>query len=557
MERASAEQKKKGATAKRVKAKNRLAAHVNSCEALKRGQRYLGLRPLDRKGGLPLPDSSLSWEEKQSFEREQKIKYGHILQFLDVEKPAPYTFDRDVIFLSVDVESYERNHDLITEIGISTLDTADIKTAVPGHGGFNWMERIRSRHFRISNHAHLRNTTFCAGNPEKFLFGRSEFVSMNEIGRVVDSCFEPPYSADFMHDGGFRPQDDKNALEKTIVDHLQCLSFQVQKPGDGMPPTFQCKDESVNGHRHTDAKQDLLNKAAISSKSSPELQEEAKVQENPKHRNIILVGHDLDGDLRYLSMVQSKMFHQSSEALTLQSLDSEYTPILESLDTANLYQVWKREANITSLAKVIYGVERTGWELHNAGNDARYTLEALIGILLGARVEDGSKINDDETERELQKRVKDRQDAVERQERENAAMWKHAMGDYGDNENGGVLLDHYQPASNFAPATAAERKENQTDCPLSQGKLDPEAMKSLQDGIAAPPDQSSSELSTSVAAETQPEHYPWSSCARATLDGGEPKAFQMPAPKSEKGKSKSLSRRREMEEKLRVLEEGI
>lgn len=90
---------------------------------------------------------------------------------LDVEKYAPFDPEYSVIFISIDVESFERDHNLITEIGIATLDTADIATVCPGKGGTNWMGLIRARHFRIKEYEHLKNHEFVHGCAENFQFG--------------------------------------------------------------------------------------------------------------------------------------------------------------------------------------------------------------------------------------------------------------------------------------------------------------------------------------------------------------------------------------------------
>jgi len=575
MERATAAAKKKGVALKKVKAKDRLAAHVNSCEALWRGQRYLGLRPLDRKGGLSVPDASLSWVEQQDVDREQKIKYGHLLEPLDVEEPAPQPFDRDVVFISVDVEAYERAHNIITEVGISTLDAADIKSLAPGDGGANWMECIRSRHFRIGNHAHLRNTTFCTGDPEKFLFGRSEFVSMNEIGRVVDSCFEPPYSADFVHDGKYRAADDTSVSTTRIGNQLQSISIEAQKlvQRDVLGPQFLTEPVDVQGP--TNAEQDLANKVAVSNiLPSSELPNDATVSKPPsatrssqsgspeniqistnhlssqqrgRYRDIILVGHDLDSDLQYLSSLKSAIFHKPPAVVYPQPLEPENPlrqHILESLDTANLYQVWKRETNITSLAKVLVGVERTGWHLHNGGNDARYTLEALIGILLRARVEEGGPteapgwngvagMEDGRQleEEKLARRIREKQEAVERDDCENVAMWNHAIGPYGESV-GKLLPDPYQQQGGTSKGQECEVK--------STADADAHAHAEEQAPTNKTPDLTSP--------------YPWSSCPRATRDGGNPKGFAMPTPEGEQAKQSPSSRRRE--EVLRLQGEG-
>jgi hypothetical protein len=422
MERVTTARRKKGVAIKKAKAKDRLMAHVNWVEALKRGQRYLGLRPIDRKGGLPPPDPVLSWDEQQRFEREQKVKYGHILEPLEVEKLAPQPFDRDVVFISIDVEAFERAQNLVTEVGISTLDTADIKCLAPGEGGNNWMVCVRSRHFRISNHQHLRNTAFCTGDPEKFLFGRSEFVSMNQIGKMVDSCFEPPYSAHFVHDGKLRAEGDSNSSIAQGVKQLESITLNAQQSGQGGVPVSQFSNDPVHVQGPSKAEQDLANKVAFSNILSPsEISQDANVtpafserrsppdeatmdnshaedlpqsqfKSKPKPRKIILIGHDIDADLHYLSTLQSKIFSNPPRATYPQPLELEHPlrqHILERLDTAKLYQAWKREAHITSLAKVLVGVERTGWHLHNGGNDARYTLEALVGILVRSRLEEG------------------------------------------------------------------------------------------------------------------------------------------------------------------------
>ena len=83
-------------------------------------------------------------------------------------------------------------------------------------------------------------------------------------------------------------------------------------------------------------------------------------------RNIVFLGHDTSGDVRYLQ-------------------DLGYDPLkvenmLEALDTATLYRFWRREQNGTSLGKILYDFDIAGYKLHNAGNDAVYTLQALLGI---------------------------------------------------------------------------------------------------------------------------------------------------------------------------------
>jgi hypothetical protein len=99
------------------------------------------------------------------------------LHTIDVDRPAAYPCDSDVIIISIDVEAYERAPGIITEVGVSTLDTRDLKGTAPGKHGENWQQFVRARHFRVLEYKSYVNKDFVAGCPEKFDFGISEWVS--------------------------------------------------------------------------------------------------------------------------------------------------------------------------------------------------------------------------------------------------------------------------------------------------------------------------------------------------------------------------------------------
>lgn len=145
----------------------------------------------------PFCNPNLTWEEMLKANEKQDQAAKVIVPKLDVEKLVPYPFDSEAVFVSVDVESYERNHNFITEIGISTLDTHDLAAIPPGEGGINWMRKIRARHFRISEFTHLVNKDFIVGCADRFEkdFGDSEFISIKDAPHTVASCFRPPFSA--------------------------------------------------------------------------------------------------------------------------------------------------------------------------------------------------------------------------------------------------------------------------------------------------------------------------------------------------------------------------
>ncbi|OKL60357.1 hypothetical protein UA08_04098 [Talaromyces atroroseus] len=304
--------------------------------SLKRAQCYLGLHPVfprlvsDRTRDIdettnpaPLDDLSIA---------------GPMISKLRLELPAPFSFVHDPIFICIDMEWNERRHNEVTEVGISTLDTLDIANVAPGAGGKNWIRWIRSRHIRIREYAHVVNRDFVSGCPGRFDFGQSEFVALRDAPRVVESCFRPPYSAQvpvkFVDQGPFG--EPRVIVETTIREYKL------------------------------------------------------------RNRNIILVGHGLQGDMHYLGIlgcnifsdnISSHLFQQSPQYSRNNTRGQHQKPqFLDMLDTASMFQVLKRDINTRSLETVLNGVDIIGWNLHNAGNDARFTLEAMVRIIINARL---------------------------------------------------------------------------------------------------------------------------------------------------------------------------
>lgn len=77
----------------------------------------------------------------------------------------------DVIFLAIDVEAYECDQNIITEIGIATLNTRTLRGTPPGYNGHCWSDLINARHFRIRDHLSYRNHKYVRGCPDNFDFG--------------------------------------------------------------------------------------------------------------------------------------------------------------------------------------------------------------------------------------------------------------------------------------------------------------------------------------------------------------------------------------------------
>ncbi|KAL2354625.1 hypothetical protein BJ546DRAFT_821766, partial [Cryomyces antarcticus] len=341
--------------ANRVKKnEERIAKQQDVAKMLKRGQRYLGLRA-----------RSSSAELHALFLLQLDHSSPSILPpDWDANHPSPHAFEHEPIIISIDIEAYEKPPRPITEIGISTLDTRDLIGVAPGNNCEAWFALVRTRHFRIAEHAHLRNGDFVAGCPDKYEFGKSEFIAQRDAPSKIAECFRPPYSCDV----------------------------------------------------------------------APSTRE-------PERRRVILLGHDVGQDISYLRSM-------GYNPLNLDNL-------LELLDTASMFRAMAREPSPRSLTHILYTFGIVGWNLHNAGNDAAYTMHAFLGIALRSALDDrreaieanapkNSSVDEDtiktqtlKEEREEAVRVKAEQAAREAAERvhELAQGWTDGPGER-DNDGG-------------------------------------------------------------------------------------------------------------------------
>lgn len=179
------------------KKKQRIGTKQIWCAQMKRTQCYLGIRPrADPSMPDPVQDPDIPVRELEREIKRYNLAQCRDLPDLDVSEAAPFPFQSNVVFICVDVEAYEKPPRPITEIGISTLDTNDLVDLAPGERGTNWMKKIRSRHFRISETGHLHNKEHVQGCADRFEpdFGVSEWISIKEAPQVIASCFRPPLS---------------------------------------------------------------------------------------------------------------------------------------------------------------------------------------------------------------------------------------------------------------------------------------------------------------------------------------------------------------------------
>ncbi|KAL6356128.1 hypothetical protein LRP88_09716 [Fusarium phalaenopsidis] len=97
-------------------------------------------------------------------------------------------------------------------------------------------------------------------------------------------------------------------------------------------------------------------------------------------RNIAIVGHDINQDIKYLK----------SLGIDIGAVTNAYPPV----DTKDIHQSWTNSNNGRGLSSVLLELGIASQNLHNAGNDAYYTLCAMMGIAIeGAKSEEKSDMN--------------------------------------------------------------------------------------------------------------------------------------------------------------------
>ncbi|CAK4031612.1 hypothetical protein DOTSEDRAFT_58207 [Lecanosticta acicola] len=333
---------------KAMKAKKHQQALVTRQGMVKetlRAQRYLGLLP-----------------KKQDESQQQMPDITNLpMEPLDESRPCPHSFDSEPIFIAIDCEAWEKPPRPVTEIGVATLDTRDLKGIAPGLNGESWHQYIRGRHFRIIEYKNYTNSEYIQGCPDRFEFGDSEFVGNDSISSVLASCFREPFSK---------------------------------------------KDEAPSAEG-----------------------------EEPEKRNIVIVGHDLGQDITYCHNIGFSVLNRGN--------------ILDTVDTVNMHRAYSKDPNARSLGQVLSEFDLSGWHLHNAGNDAVYTLQAMLAIAVKSASQRGSQESERQHEEDVEKRTEAAVELARERMREDSEGWDSNSG-----EDGGVPLpkteDDYRPKAKGA-----------------------------------------------------------------------------------------------------------
>jgi hypothetical protein len=350
--------KNKSKAKKKEKHEKHIIMRQSMGKQLLQGQKYLGLIPSSPQAISPdnkTPHTADADQPAGPLSGELKaLSLGNTTPHtIDVDQLAAYPCDSDVIIISIDVEAYERAPGIITEVGVSTLDTRDLKGTAPGKAGENWQQFVRARHFRVLEYKSYVNKDFVAGCPDNFDFGTSEWVSVKSLPSVLTQCFHEPFS----------------------------------KPSGN----------------HVPAPEDPNNM-----------------------RNIVLLGHDVEQDIQYCHKIGFSVLGRGN--------------LIATMDTQAMYQAYTRDTSPRGLGGVMNDFDITAWHLHNAGNDAAYTIYAMLATCVQDAAERGTEASKKKHDERAKIKLESAIEAAKERAKEDAEGWDVS-------EDGGVPLPQPPSAS--------------------------------------------------------------------------------------------------------------
>lgn len=139
-----------------------------------------------------------------------------------------------------------------------------------------------------------------------------------------------------------------------------------------IPEPFHCPcPKSETKPLTISSESEFIEVAKIASVLKETIEIESSAGGEGAKRPVVLVFHDQSQDLKYLRML----------GYDVASADN----ILEVVDTREMYQYLSRSNNASKLSNVCGHLDIPWKNMHNAGNDAVFTLQAMIGLAIDMR----------------------------------------------------------------------------------------------------------------------------------------------------------------------------
>ncbi|KAK3670213.1 hypothetical protein LTR78_009868 [Recurvomyces mirabilis] len=138
-------------------------------------------------------------------------------------------------------------------------------------------------------------------------------------------------------------------------------------------------------------------------------------------RNLILLGHDIGQDVQFLHSIGFSVLNRGN--------------LTDTFDTAAMFKSLTKDVNPTSLGRILSNFDMMGWHLHNAGNDAVYTLQAMLAICIKDAMSHDEEEAVSQREAVNQQRTNVAVDAALERRADEMEGW-----DLPDGEDGGVAI---------------------------------------------------------------------------------------------------------------------
>ncbi|OLN94002.1 Good for full DBP5 activity protein 2 [Colletotrichum chlorophyti] len=105
--------------------------------------------------------------------------------------------------------------------------------------------------------------------------------------------------------------------------------------------------------------------------------QEDVAEADKRYRNIVLLGHNIRADLSYLENIGVQPWGIAG--------------MMRNLDTKDMHQAWRNGTQGRSLGNVLVDLGIVHGNLHNGGNDATYTMQAMLGLAVESIMDRGEK----------------------------------------------------------------------------------------------------------------------------------------------------------------------
>ncbi|GLC35731.1 hypothetical protein PLESTB_000488500 [Pleodorina starrii] len=251
-----------------------------------------------------------------------------------------------VVCCSIDLEWWERDNSRVTEVGWTMWD--------------NLTRSLESRHHIVAEHEALVNRIHVPDHKHDFLFGRSTSGSLAEGAMALQADLEHYGERVWAHWCAQQQEQQRQQQgQEGCLAEASAAACGREAAVDGGPP---CSGSGAGSGAGLVSASSSEGAAAVPAPGPSGVPPAPPIQ-------LVVVGHGLSQDLKALSGLLGVMI--PATAAILDTAD---------LAWAALEAAPGQERTAMSLRVLLKALGIPATKLHNGGNDARYTMEALLAL---------------------------------------------------------------------------------------------------------------------------------------------------------------------------------